>query len=207
MKKNKMMRLASGLLVAVLLTTSMISGTFAKYVSTASGSDTARVAKWDIEVNDNKLAVKNAEVKFDLFGTIKDSNGDNETDVKKGSETEKIIAPGTKGSFEFKIENLSEVNAKYTIEFEETNAGNVPIQYSVDGNTWVDSADDLETSVKDKEINMGEAAKAETVYWRWVYEGGTGSHAGQTDETDTALGLKGTDTVMIKATITVTQVD
>ena len=46
MKTNKMMRIASVLLVAVLLTTCSISGTFAKYVSQATGTDTARVAYW-----------------------------------------------------------------------------------------------------------------------------------------------------------------
>ena len=46
MKKNKMMRIASVLLVAVILTTCAISGTFAKYVSSADSSDSARVAYW-----------------------------------------------------------------------------------------------------------------------------------------------------------------
>ena len=46
MKKNRMMRLAAFLLVCVLLTTSVISGTYAKYVSTTTDSDSARVAKW-----------------------------------------------------------------------------------------------------------------------------------------------------------------
>ena len=48
MRKNKMMRAASALMVAVLLTTCTISGTFAKYVTTAEGKDTARVAKFDV---------------------------------------------------------------------------------------------------------------------------------------------------------------
>ena len=48
MKKNKMMRTASGLLVATLLTTSMISGTFAKYTTQDEASDSARVAKWGV---------------------------------------------------------------------------------------------------------------------------------------------------------------
>ena len=46
MKKNKMMRIASALLVAVILTTCAISGTFAKYVTSTPGSDSARVAKF-----------------------------------------------------------------------------------------------------------------------------------------------------------------
>ena len=50
MKKNRMMRLASILLICVLLTTSVISGTFAKYVTADTGSDNARVAKWGVEL-------------------------------------------------------------------------------------------------------------------------------------------------------------
>ena len=50
MRKNKMMRLASGLLVAVLLTTCTISGTFAKYVTSAKADSSARVAKFGVEV-------------------------------------------------------------------------------------------------------------------------------------------------------------
>ena len=49
MKKNVMMRVASALLVAVLMTTCAISGTFAKYTTTASGKDAARVANWGFE--------------------------------------------------------------------------------------------------------------------------------------------------------------
>lgn len=48
MKKNKTMRLASWLLVLTLLTTCIISGTFAKYVTSDEGDDTARVAKWGV---------------------------------------------------------------------------------------------------------------------------------------------------------------
>ena len=58
MKKNKMMRLASVLLVLTLLSTSVISGTFAKYITTDSANDSARVAKWGVV----------ASVKGDLFG-------------------------------------------------------------------------------------------------------------------------------------------
>ena len=50
MKKNKMMRIAGGLLIAVLLTTSIISGTFAKYVTTGSAADEARVARFGVTV-------------------------------------------------------------------------------------------------------------------------------------------------------------
>lgn len=50
MKKNKWMRLASVLLVLCLITTCTVSGTYAKYVSADSAIDTARVAKWGVNV-------------------------------------------------------------------------------------------------------------------------------------------------------------
>ena len=51
MKKNKMMRNTAALGVAVLLTASVLSGTLAKYTTTAEGTDSARVAKWGIVMN------------------------------------------------------------------------------------------------------------------------------------------------------------
>ena len=51
MKKNVMMRMAAFLLVAVLISTSAISGTYAKYVTTDNGSDKARVAKWGVVID------------------------------------------------------------------------------------------------------------------------------------------------------------
>ncbi len=48
MKKNGSMRAASALMVATLLTTGVLSGTYAKYTTQRSGSDAARVAKWGV---------------------------------------------------------------------------------------------------------------------------------------------------------------
>ena len=84
MKKNKMMRLASALLVAVLVTTCGISGTFAKYVTTASGTDTARVARWGILLN----------VASDVFDVEYDADAGNGVSVQA---SEDVIAPGTSG--------------------------------------------------------------------------------------------------------------
>ncbi len=50
MKKNKMMRLASVLLIAVMISTSAISGTYAKYVTSGYAEDNARVAKFGVAV-------------------------------------------------------------------------------------------------------------------------------------------------------------
>lgn len=105
MRKNKMMRTASALLVATLLTTSIISGTFAKYTTQASGSDTARVAKWGVTVT----------ASGNLFGTDYASNSAAEnkdsivatsTNVSTatGDTRANIVAPGTKNDKGFTVE-------------------------------------------------------------------------------------------------------
>ena len=87
MKKNVMMRLASFLLVAVLISTSAISGTYAKYVTEGTGTDSARVAKWGVDI----------EVAGTMFAETYESG--NETVVSAGAvnEVSKLVAPGTKG--------------------------------------------------------------------------------------------------------------
>ena len=204
MKKNKMMRLASAMLVLTLLSTCAISGSFAKYTSTASGSATATVAKWDITVNETSIVTNS--MSFDLFGTINDTgNTEDETNV-----SDNLIAPGTSGSFAIKVKNTAEVTAKYNITLSETNNSSIPLQYSLDGTTWKDSIAKLSTTgLTDQTLGIDAAEVTHTVYWRWVFEGTTtGAHASQTDATDTSLGM-GTSapSVTITASITATQVD
>ena len=51
MKKNRFIKLASGLLVLCLMTTCVIGATLAKYTTAGSGADTARVAKWGVTIS------------------------------------------------------------------------------------------------------------------------------------------------------------
>ena len=93
MKKNRMMRVASALLVAVLLTTCAISGTFAKYVTTAGANDTARVAKWGVSVTATGSLF---ETQYANDGAIEKDEAGNDiayTVVSSGSDD--VVAPGT----------------------------------------------------------------------------------------------------------------
>ena len=214
MKKTKTMRIAVLMLALSLLTCCFVGSTFAKYTSEATGSSTATVAKWSFTVEGKEIAVQpSTTFTFDLFSTINDTgNTADETDVADGK-----IAPGTAGSFELNVANTSEVNASYVITLTETNASNVPLQYSVNGTTWFDSMEALMADVtsanalKSDSIAMATGTAAHTVHWRWVFEGTTeGAHAGQTDVADTALGILGQDTaptVTITASIVVNQND
>lgn len=103
MKKNTMMRIASFLLIAVLITTSTISGTYAKYVTKADADDTARVAKWGVVIQaDGKLyGEAYAEGDYtggDDFGYTANSPMEDEmfASVRSDSQAYNLIAPGTK---------------------------------------------------------------------------------------------------------------
>lgn len=91
MKKNRMLRLASMLMILTLLTTSIVGGTFAKYVTTASGTDTARVAKWGVTIG----------AQTELFAESYNGNATGYTDkatVKVDTTGTNLVAPGTEGT-------------------------------------------------------------------------------------------------------------
>lgn len=107
MKKNRMMRLASILLVCVLLTTSVISGTFAKYASTATGSDEARVAYWGFGL-DSEIAIDDLFVDVYADPLVTDYTVDS-----VGADGDDVIAPGTANfkTFKFAYTNNTAENA------------------------------------------------------------------------------------------------
>lgn len=55
LKKNILFYMLSGLFVLVAITTYLLSGIYAKYVTTANGADSARVAKFDVGTNGGML--------------------------------------------------------------------------------------------------------------------------------------------------------
>ena len=165
MKKSAIMiRVMAVLSVVMMFTMCFVGGTFAKYTSTVNGDDTPRVALWQFNFGDDDTQI-GQELTVDLFDYT-----DENVDVDGLRGNEKVIAPGTTGSFELKLQNVSEVNAKYTIVLSEANTRNIPVQYSLDGTTWKDSVADLDmSSLTNVSINRG-ASASKTVYWRWVFE-------------------------------------
>lgn len=211
MTKNRSMRIAILVLALALLTSCFVGSTFAKYTSSAKGSSTATVAKWDIKLNGNQFAVENPTFTFNLFETINDTgNTADEEDVAN-----QRIAPGTAGSFNFSVKNDSEVDAVYAVDFEVTNASNVPLEYSLDGSAWTKDITTLEAALT-AELAGGSDAVAKTIQWRWVYEVADNGETDDVDEkavndkADTTLGIAGqtaAPTVVVSATLSVTQVD
>ena len=122
MKKNTMMRIASVLLIAVLLTTSVISGTYAKYVTSDSVSDSARVARFGVVVSaEGKLFGKNYLAASEDTPAGKGKDGPDGMGLTVESE-EKVVAPGTKSDEEgltLSVTGTPEVDVLVSISIDE----------------------------------------------------------------------------------------
>jgi len=221
MKKNRMMRLASGLMVAVLLTTSMISGTFAKYVTSASGTDTARVAKFGVAItaNGSTFAKEYATDDEDVKGTIANSV----------VSTENVVAPGTDGSMvSMALAGTPEVAVRVSY----TGAFDISDNWTVDSGAFYCPLEITDNTTTIKGKNCASAAEFEAavnaaindyskdyaagtdlsgvagdsleVSWAWAFEGND-------DAKDTFLGNQAAAgnpaTVTLNVTTTVTQID
>ncbi|MBQ9901987.1 MAG: hypothetical protein IJM51_06340 [Clostridia bacterium] len=116
MKKNRMLRIASVMLVLAILTTCIISGTFAKYITEGKvGEDSARVAKWGVVIQGaGNMFAKN------YIGHTAAEGADTGTPESTGitvqsSTQDNVVAPGTKGDLAaFKITGTPEVSVAVT---------------------------------------------------------------------------------------------
>ncbi len=234
MKKNYLSRIGAFLLMSTMITSCFVGSTFAKYTSQGEGGDTARVAKWGVEVvveGDNLFS--NSYSKDDLNSKIV---GD--TVVS----SEAVVAPGTRGTFnKISITGTPEVAVKVTAtpELALTNwrvngEEYCPIEFTI-GEEVISGLDygktqggigSFETKVESaiKDAISGEFAAGTdlsiinediAISWRWLFEDDTGTGYNQDNEKDTALGdaaaaATGTGTaptIKLDLGITVEQVD
>lgn len=222
MKKNKMMRLASILLVCVLLTTSVISGTFAKYVTSGSASDTARVAKWGVTITGTADTFAKTYAKNDGGFTLA---------ANTVVSTEDVVAPGTSGTMAaYTINGTPEVAVRVaftgTLELgdkwvDAASTYYCPIEITVGTTTFKGldyaSADEFEAAVnakiatytKDYEAGTdlsGIGGDAPTISWSWPF-----STSAANDVKDTYLGDQAAAgnaaTISLSVTVTATQID
>ena len=219
MKKNRMMRLTSVLLVLVLLTTSVISGTFAKYVTTDSATDSARVAKWGVTVD-----VTGDTAFSDSYATD-DTTVTNIANsvVTAGATGDSLVAPGTTGSLGgFTISGKPEVAANIKI------APTLTVEnWAIDGDDFYcpititvgttpisglsyDTAAAFKTAVEnaikaDYNVNPNTQIDTASSYsWAWAFN----ESGEQTNVKDTALGdLAKAPSISLTVAVTVTQID
>lgn len=221
MKKTKFMRAALLLLVLTLITSCFVGGTFAKYTTSTTGNDSARVAKWGFEATDNSIVLT------DLFKNVY-KTGDAEN-VRSNVD---VIAPGTENSvrFSFAYDTTSnsiatpEVAYTFGVAVDTTGSNttklddNASFKWTLDSeeyNTFAEltgaikalSGDDsgsknyapgqLPTDFYGTTVN---GSAEHSIGWKWAFDG--------QDVKDTELGNMDTlENISIKITVTATQID
>lgn len=221
MKKNTMMRVASVLLVAVLLSTCAISGTFAKYVTEVSSNDSARIAKWGFNT-----ASINFENLFESSYNL----------VSAGSDDMAIIAPGTSGEVAFMFENsLDGAHPEVAYTFTVSTVGsdcddeilkNPNITWALaktaeKANAQYGTWEALLTAIENLDGNEAYYDAGETpamidteytILWKWNFDnqgdGNTDNDANTNNDTELGnLAAAGDLTVKLMVTITATQIN
>lgn len=218
--KNKTLRLALLVLLLAVVTMSVISGTLAKYVESVTGTDTARVAKFEYTLSGMTGDGDTKTLK--LFDSVTDTGilGNLANDGKK------LVAPGSEGSIDVELTNRSEVKISAGFTLTEINAGNIPIVYkynnkyyssvlpegskvklhddSVDQVTVTGNLAKLTEAVGNAESVAQNGTSTISLGWAWAF---TGDGTTQTDSSDTTLGKAGSATVELKVKCDVTQLD
>lgn len=231
-RENKLLKVVAGTTLVAAVGVTLLSGTYAKYTSSGTGSDTARVAKWSFKVGDTTDIATTDKFAFNIFNTVKSTNGADENALADTTGT--IIAPGTMGSFKIAVKNESEVSAEYTVDYSIENTSKIPLEFIKATDLFVNGKDGAMKenpvwSTKISDVNqtatkLGFASpnnSGETVeiYWRWAFSSGKyldgDTTKTATDEYDTALGKASTAAAnedaapkaIVTARITATQVD
>ena len=214
--KNKFMRIAAVALMLCLVTTCAISGTFAKYTTEGTATDSARVAKWGITVSaptDKAFAVQ-----------YEDVTGDNGVQVKAA---EQVVAPGTEGTLPTPIiSGTAEVAVEVIVEATITLTGwevnsdeYCPIVFTVGTETY--GTDDtnatnksatvaalitaVEKAIEDYTANYGANETIATIpaaTWAWEFEVNDANN-----ELDTELGRAASAKIGYEIVVTVNQLN
>lgn len=234
-RKNHTLKLAGILLALVLVTSCFVGGTFAKYVTTGTGSDSARVAKFGVTVTANGT----------MFAKEYDTDTKNVKEliarsVISSNDKEKVVAPGTSGKMvSMTLAGTPEVavNVRYTATVKLKNwvykkGENAdeeyycPIKIRVGTVNYYGyeypSADSfknaVETAINEYSDNYAPGTdltnltndKVPDVSWAWAFEDNA-ADAKQTNEKDTYLGDQAAKdnaaTIALEVVTTVTQID
>ena len=235
-KKNWTLRAAVLMLALVLITSCFVGGTFAKYVTSGSGTDSARVAKFGVTVTANG----------DVFAKEYDTNDQTVvgTIAKSVISTDKVVAPGTTSNGDFVAATITgtpevAVRVSYKLDAASLQLENwkdaddefyCPLVFRVknnNGNTVI-SGMEFQTAeaMKAALVNAvaaytkdyapgtdlsGKAAETLTISWEWPFETGADGDKPANNVKDTFLGGEAAAgraaTVSLTLATTVTQID
>lgn len=214
MKKNRFIKLASGLLVLCLMTTCVIGATLAKYTTAKDTQDSARVAKWGVRISAAANSV------FDTKYNTDDAGYAGTLSVQS-STTENVVAPGTTGNAaQFSITGTPEVAVRLSFKMTDvkevkltagtyvntdgatvTLAGDyMPVVFKLnDGSTDIATGtlDNIATFLSTYTVdyapntNLSTTVPTYTLSWAWAFDVSTDADKADSILGDLAAGVSG----------------
>ena len=143
--KNRTMRVAALLLTLTLMTSCFVGGTFAKYTTAGESMDSARVAKWGVQISSTGMMFGEHSTKTVDNAVALEYTGSVDTQGKiPGDGESKLVAPGTHGDmFKVLLSGIPEVAVRVTYVADLTLTGwkidaneYCPIIFTVNGVTY-----------------------------------------------------------------------
>ena len=220
MKKGMFPRIAAVMLMLTLLSTCVISGTFAKYTTNGKTSASARVAKWGVFVQSTS----------DIFSTeyaTDDEAAESASIATSVKANSAVLAPGTTGNLgAITVTGKPEVavaityTADLTLTGWEDSDGNVycPIVFNVNGTEYkIDSTNTtlalLESAVEGAIAaytaryapgtdlsGVATSENAPKLTWTWAFDGND-------DVKDTYLANSESSSISLELNVTITQIN
>jgi len=183
MKKSnrKVLGLVSVVLMFTLVSTCLMSGTLAKYVTAIDGKDEARVAKWDVGTSFS------FEMFSNTYETDDSTHSSSIVNSVAGEDSEKVFAPGTKGEARFEFAGVNEVATLIEVKVNKAEYigdwfiegdyldNYYPIQFSLDNGPTGDLAaliDSLESlsDLSAPNQDIGARFGEHVINWEWTFE-------------------------------------
>lgn len=227
MKRSTLRRLLVLALCLTLVTCTLVGGTLAKYTTSASGADDARVAKWGVVIT--------ADTTNDFAKTYAKASSGTTSFENTVVSTVEVVAPGTGSTLgDVTISGTPEVAVQ--VDYAATltlsnwtvdNADYCPIIFTVEGQTYkigdtgITDVATLKSAVEEAIADeSGEyaagtnlstiGADAPSVSWEWPFSTSTANDVKDTALGNAAAASTGEDTditIELSLTTTVTQID
>lgn len=165
MKKNLVLRIGALALAGCCITMTMLSGTFAKYTSTVTGTATATVAKWSFKVNNNDSTTQT----FSLTA-----------DGEK-------MAPGTSGKIELTLDGTeSDTDIHYVIKLAKSaDLADITLPDTfIIGTKNNGVITEIDSTGLEGDLGGNTKSKVVTIDWEWAYENSVDGSVAASDEKD-----------------------
>lgn len=170
-KKSNAARLGALVLALTLVTTCLLGGTMARYVTEVTGTAKATVAAWKFDAKNGNNSITEKTTSIDL-GSTTNRTAYEGTDIKEG-----VIAPGNTGSFDIVIDGTgSEVGVDYAMKIAAASGTTLPdgLKFEVANGTNATATvytlgKDEVTGTIDYSETDSNMKKTLTVSWAWDF--------------------------------------